>query len=352
MKDGRYWVTVAVGMTLLGVLVVSTGACTKNDSRAVKAPTAQPLQTGLERGLLLVRDQQLLVRDMTSGTEYEIKRTASAGVYYNYPRWSPDGRQLAYVLTTQFTGAPDQDWGADVLVSANDGSNERVVLKRPAPGWTIQGLAWAPDGSALYLGVLATVIRDARFQGQTLSLERLDLATGTLTRLGTGALYPAVAPDGSRIAFITEGTPSEPGGLWTAQPDGTDVRLLVRTPGTFVTVASPRFSPDGRRIAFSASPATGSGEVAPTRGRAWRWPWQPRPAAAHGPPQDIWVVATDGGTPERLTSLVKEDLSFAWSQDGTELAVLSADGLYRVAVSGGEPRRLDRGALEAQLDWR
>lgn len=352
MKQHRYRLALAIGITLLGALVLSTGACSKNESRTVKAPTAQPLRTALERGLLLVRDQQLLVRDMAAGTEYEVKRTPSAGIYYNYPRWSPDGRQFAYVLTTQYDGSPNQSWGADVLVSASDGSNERVVLKRPGPGWTIQGLDWAPDGSALFVGVLATTIQDGRYLGQTLSVERLDLATGALTRLATGALYPAVSPDGQRIAFVTEGTASVPGGLWTALSDGTDARLLVPVPGQFLSIIAPNWSPDSRRIAFSATLTTASDAVAPGRRQAWRWPWQPRAAAAHGLPRDIWQVAAEGGTPERLTTLTKDDLYFAWSADGKELALLSADGLYRMPVNGSEPLRIDRGALEAQMDWR
>lgn len=323
-----------------------------DDGRSEAAPRTQRLTSRPDRGLLIVRDQALILRDMASDTEYEIKRTPSAGVYVNHPRWSPDGTRIAYAITTQFAGLPNQDWGSDLAVSASDGSDERMLVRRAQPGIIIEGIAWSADGSRLYVGVTTTTIRDGRFIGQTGALETVDVASGARTRISDNALLPTVAADGSRIAYIVYSRSGETGGLWTANPDGTEARPVVPLPGAFISVASPRFSPDGRRIAFTASTSMGTAPGQSPHRTVWRWPWQPQVARAHGLPLDVWVVAVGGGTPERLTHLTEEDISLTWSADGSELALIAASGLFRMSSSGGEPRRLSRGALEAQIDWR
>ena len=328
-------------------------ACSNEEKRPERAATPQPtVRPDLSSGLLVPRDQRLLVRDMANGVEQLIKR-APADTYYTYPRWSRDGRQIAYVLHTQYIGAANQDWGSNIAVSDPNGSNERIVFKRPQPGITVEGLAWSHDNSALYVAFLETTIRDGRFLGQTLNLERLDLATGTRRVIVEDAAQPTVAPDGSRIAFVAfSGRPDLPNGLWTANPDGSDRRLIVPATGRFAAVVQPRFSPDARSVAFAAVTApSGAEEERPKRPTA-RWPWQPRTAAAHGLPMDIWTVPASGGEPQKLTNLLEDEPSPAWSPDGKEIAVIATGGLYQVPVAGGDARKIGLGGTQVQIDWR
>jgi len=67
---------------------------------------------------------------------------------------------------------------------------------------------------------------------------------------------------------------------------------------------------------------------------------------------DVWAVATAGGEPQRLTQLVEDEPSPAWSPDGSELAVMATGGLYRVPAAGGEARKIGVGAFGGQADWR
>jgi dipeptidyl aminopeptidase/acylaminoacyl peptidase len=303
------------------------------------------------RGLLLPRDQRLLLRDMQTGVETVIKR-APVDHYYTYPRWSPDGRQFAYALDQPYTGQPTQQWGSDIILAASDGNGERTVLKRPASGFKIEGLAWVPDGSAMLAGIVETTIRDGRFISQEFRIERVELASGARTPLVPAATYPAVSPDGARIAYTSYGEGDTPGGLWIARPDGADARLIVPTTGKFATAYYPRYSPDGRTIAFSAT-TLGSGQ-APQGGEpaAQRWPWQPKTAAAHGLPMDVWTVSADGGEPSRLTSFLEDEPYPAWSPDGSTLAIVATGGLYTVPATGGEPKKLGLGGTLVQIDWR
>jgi dipeptidyl aminopeptidase/acylaminoacyl peptidase len=336
---------------LAALLVASCGG--DRPSSGGQAGSGSAATGTLDHGLLVPRDQRLLLRDMKDGKEATMFR-APPDAYFMWPRWSPDGRSVAAVANVQYTGIPSQDWGGDIIVSAPNGSNQRTVFKHPQAGVSIEGLAWAPDGSALIAGVMETTIKDGRFLGQTLKLDRIALADGARTTLVEDAAYPAVARDGSRMAFITYATGDQPGGLWVSKLDGSDRRLIVPTGGAFVSVLYPQFAPDGRSLTFSAVYLSGSGAapVRATERAAWRWPWQPRIAAAHGLPMDVWSVPVEGGEAQRLTHFLEDEPMAAFSPDGKELAIIATGGLYVMPATGGEPKKVGLGGAQAQIDWR
>ncbi len=75
--------------------------------------------------------------------------------------------------------------------------------------------------------------------------------------------------------------------------------------------AGVTISPDGARVVFSLGWGSKEGEL---------------------PVADLWVVATDGGSPRRLTSGESNDVSPVWSPDGSMVAFISdraASGMYR-----------------------
>ena len=54
---------------------------------------------------------------------------------------------------------------------------------------------------------------------------------------------------------------------------------------------------------------------------------------------ELWSVATDGGTPRRLTS-GPADVAPAWSPDGSRLAFLREGQVHVLAADGGEPEKV------------
>jgi Tol biopolymer transport system component len=99
----------------------------------------------------------------------------------------------------------------------------------------------------------------------------------------TSAAQVDFSHDGRLVVYIhsTDST------LWRSKPDGSS-RLELTYPPLQVTV--PHWSPDGTQIAFSA--------------------FKP------GEPSRIYLIPSDGGAPQQLTS-GKSDLDPSWSKDGT-----------------------------------
>ena len=119
---------------------------------------------------------------------------------------------------------------------------------------------------------------------------------------------PAISPDRTEVAFISGGD------IWTAPLAGGEARLLVSNPAT---ESHPRYSPDGRSLAF-VSNRTGGG--------------------------DIYVLHLSSGELKRITFDDSRSALDGWSADGRFLYFTSSRGevgssndLYRVPAAGGTP---------------
>ncbi len=107
---------------------------------------------------------------------------------------------------------------------------------------------------------------------------------------------PELSPDGQWIAYTLRHTDVDAdkniGNLWMARFDGSqDVQLTYDTEGA----AAPRWSPDGRYLAFTSA----------------------RPGKAKG--MQVWLLDQRGGEARQLTD-VKQDLGdYRWSPDSKQL---------------------------------
>src|SRR4051812_1136592 len=113
------------------------------------------------------------------------------------------------------------------------------------------------------------------------------------------------------------------GDIWTANEDGSDPH---RVTDNLAREIYPRFSPDGKSIAF-ASDRYGN--------------------------NDVFVIPAGGGTPKRLTYHTGNDEVVGWSRDGKSVIFRAARGdgafpsvavLYEVPVTGGMEKPLP-------VDW-
>jgi Tol biopolymer transport system component len=153
------------------------------------------------------------------------------------PRWSPDGQKIAFVAPAGHLGA------ADIFVMNADGSGLRNVTNTVTTSFDF---AWSPDGRRI-----AYLEASPGKGGGPLSVINAD-GTGKHPLKGTLMVdlgIPSWSPEGRTIAF-TGGSV-----IYTVHADGTGLRKLTHGPGHNL---APQWSPDGRRILATISPATPS----------------------------------------------------------------------------------------------
>jgi acylaminoacyl-peptidase len=111
------------------------------------------------------------------------------------------------------------------------------------------------------------------------------------------ATDPQISPDGSRIVYVRTSadisTDRRVSNLWVINTDGTSHRAL--TTGTY-SDSSPRWSPDGTRLAFVSD--------------------------RDGKPQ-LYIRWMDSGQIAKLTDFENPPAGISWSPDGTQLAFTS-----------------------------
>jgi dipeptidyl aminopeptidase/acylaminoacyl peptidase len=189
------------------------------------------------------------------------------------PSWSPDGRWISYL-------APDPD--PDKERREKDKDDERVVGSDEHPNrlWLVSVPA-QPDGRH----------KGRQLLGATGSIDQLDWS-----------------PDGKMIAFSHRPTPAADG--WPSS----DISLVDVATGTITPLANtgaaetePSYSPDGKWIAYVVTDD-------PPRWAHRRW---------------IRLVPAGGGPGRDLAHTPDEDPDIAgWSADGKTLYLTEAKGVY------------------------
>ena len=113
---------------------------------------------------------------------------------------------------------------------------------------------------------------------------------------------PQCAPDGKLIAYAVSSTDVKEDKasthLWLVNPDGTGDRQITFGPEG---ESSPRWSPDGRYLAFTSS----------------------RPGPAKG--NQVWLLDRSGGEASQLTAVKGRLQGFEWSPDSKRLALVIGD---------------------------
>jgi Tol biopolymer transport system component len=205
------------------------------------------------------------------------------------PEFSPDGKRLAFSVV-------EGDEYPSIYVAAADGGGQRKLVENVFPSSASgSGLAWSPDGGRLFY----TKIEVERNTNAYDDLYAFDVKSGRESRITRGlrARDPHLSPDGSTLVFVMnrmgmtriallnlgalEGRPAQ------------EKDIVPVTPWTADQYETPRWSPDGKRIAAGI--------------------WQP------GGRRDIRILDTAGRVIEEVTSDRAVDCGPAWSRDGTYL---------------------------------
>jgi Tol biopolymer transport system component len=170
---------------------------------------------------LFVRDGDGSTHDLTSGGG-----RGTPSVF----GWSPDGTEV---------GGNWSGFGSSVFIAKADGTGSRLLVPF-VYGTYVWGESWSPDGRRI-------LISRSNSNPLLTSISGIN-ADGTNERkLVGGAERARWSPDGQRIAYVSYG---DPRGLGVAQADGGEPRILARSP---IFVGAPAWSPDGSLIAYVTS---------------------------------------------------------------------------------------------------
>jgi TolB protein len=170
-------------------------------------------------------------RQLTRGQQ---RRLADNDWVY-YPRWSPDGEQIAYLS--------DRNSEYAMLWTVRpDGSGARQLMNVRSGLGALDSLSWSPDGSKIAV---------AGFRDRVGQIYIIDLAHPAnprpLTAEPGGAFDPAWSPDGEHIAYVArEGRSTV---IRLIEAEGTGVGTTI-VQGEFPR--SPRWSPYGSDLAYVA----------------------------------------------------------------------------------------------------
>ena len=287
-----------------------------------------------------------------AGQPRAITRATSPIVHVD-PALSPDGHRLAFVACRSAVLMRfDCDLTvADITPDLRTTSAPRRLVTMPmisGPVWNLDGqsliVAGDPDGSQiLYLWKLDSNSLEAperiesagrdvgehlamAQEGRRLGFSRME-DDSDIVRIATGGPPVTVisssswdqqgtySDDGRRIAFSSgrSGTIA----VWVAEADGSGPRQLTHGPNRHE--ASPKWSPDGKHIAFDSQSADGH--------------WH------------IRVIDAEGGEATQLTfGSENQNIPF-WSRDGQWVYFASGhgQGIARVPAGGGAPEPIITG---------
>jgi Tol biopolymer transport system component len=245
-----------------------------------------------------------------------------------FPRWSPDGKTIRFTIGDVLSLHPLS--GSTLWEVSSDGNHLHALL----PSWHDPQCCgnWTPEGKYFVFQATSKGIETIwAIREKTGLLERATHEPVQLTNGPINTYAPVPSPDGKRLFVgghqprseivrydskskallpFLQGASAEgldfsrdgkwvtyvsypEGAVWRSTVEG-EQRVQLTSPP--MHAGQPRWSPDGKRIAF--------------RGQHPERPWR------------IFMVSADGGAPEQLTT-GEDSTSFdpTWAPDGKSLAL-------------------------------
>ncbi len=247
------------------------------------------------------------------------------------PSWSPDGNTIAFVTARGAGTGEDAPRPQLWLLPADGGEARQITTARDG----VSGYVWSPDGSQIAFLTTDTLTREQEakrrrrddpqvYEGdfRLSHIWVVDVANGKTTKVTSGAFTvsgaPSWSPDGKRLAFAASPTPMIRDERRDAYVAEVATQAIERLTTTNDVEGTPQFSPDGKLLAYAML----SHEFAPHKDGI-----MPRTL------RNAKLVTYDLAT-RTPTSLGRPDFDVSagqprWSPDGKELWFTASDRVYQ-----------------------
>jgi len=208
------------------------------------------------------------------------RRLTAEGVNSNSPRWSPDGSRLAFLSTRSGSAATSGGGESDpphpqIYILHLDGGEAQAVTHMKNGAGVFQ---WSPDGKRLVV-----LSRTGPSDNVTPSARKSDVRH-----------YAHISYKFNDTGWFDD----KRSHLWVVEIGTGAARQL--TSGEDWNDLDPQWSPDGTRIAF----------VSDRTGKEFD----------DGHNKDIWVIPAEGGSLTRISDHDYDDTQPRWSPDGKSIA--------------------------------
>ncbi|MBK8139446.1 MAG: PD40 domain-containing protein [Chloroflexi bacterium] len=232
----------------------------------------------------------------------------SLGGYSDFT-WSPDGTQIAFVSNEVIDGRGGL---SRIYIMDVDGTNLRRVSASDASAvesyWPLDSSTqmepdWSPDG----LQIVFNGVRPGSWELYVMNTDGSNPHPLTVSS-DLGPSSPRWSPDGSQIVFVRDGA------IYVMDADGSSPHAITTTDSA-VSALSPDWSPDGTRIVFTNNDEDGD--------------------------REIYVMNAEGSDPRQLTenTLIGEPSELAWQSvanvsEGTTAPTQASDNAPAVIGDG------------------
>jgi dipeptidyl aminopeptidase/acylaminoacyl peptidase len=244
------------------------------------------------------------------------RRLSAEGFSSNSPRWSPDGKTLAFLSARASDLPAGESARSQIYLLSIAGGGEAIALTKLKN--SVQSYQWSPEGSRIVL-----VSTSGPMDGVAAADRKSDVRH-----------YTHIQYKFNDSGWFDDKRRH----LWVVSVPGGEAKQI--TEGQDWNDTDPQWSPDGTRIAF----------VSDRTGKAYD----------NGHNTDVWVIPAAGGSLTKISDHAFEDENPRWSPDGKQIlftgqtAVHQFAKLYLADSAGGPASQLaikDLDTIPGELRW-